>query len=101
MEGHELQALLGATQFLRDATIVYALMELRPNIYPNRHLWRNILSELKDKGLIPYRIDYDEGEKELDIDKLYEWKHFKHPDVLYYDVVWRLPDFTPLPDNWM
>jgi hypothetical protein len=93
VEGHELSALSGATQFLQNANIVYANMELRPNLHTDPR-WKSIFQVLHSKGLKPYRINY-EDETPLDINRLSEWKHFKHPKVLYFDMVWRLSDFTP------
>ncbi len=91
VEGHELQVLLGATGFLRGANIVYANMELRSNLYMDQR-WREVFDIFTSKGLIPYRINY-EDETALDVDDLRQWKHFKHPNVKYFDVVWRLKSF--------
>ena len=88
VEGHELQALLGATNFLKSANIVYAMMELRPNLHADGR-WKGIFEFLTSKGLKPFRLNY-EDETELDVDRLQDWKHFKHPIVKYYDVAWRL-----------
>ena len=88
VEGHELQALLGATNFLKSANIVYAMMELRPNLHADGR-WKGIFELLTSKGLKPFRLNY-EDETELDVDRLQDWKHFKHPIVKYYDVAWRL-----------
>lgn len=93
VEGHELSVLSGATQFLNNANIVYAMMELRPGL-GNDPKWKSIFKVLHSKGLRPYRINY-EDETALDINRLNEWKHFKHPIVRYYDVAWRLSDFSP------
>lgn len=93
VEGHELMALTGATQFIKNADIVYAMMELRPNL-KNDSRWNDIFRMLVSKGLKPYRINYDD-ETPLDVDQLDKWKHFKHPKVRYFDVAWRLSDFTP------
>lgn len=91
VEGHELQALLGAMSYLKNTNIVYAMMELRPNLHQNNQ-WEEIFSILTSKGLKPYRLDYGE-ETLLDVNRLHEWKHFKHPIVRYYDVAWRLDNF--------
>lgn len=93
VEGHELSVLSGATHFLQNANIVYAMMELRPGLHTD-HRWKSIFQVLYSKGLKPYRINY-EDETALDIDQLSEWVHFKHPIVKYFDVVWRLSDFVP------
>lgn len=94
VEGHELSALSGANNFLQSANIVYAMMELRPGLHKDPK-WESIFQVLSSKGLKPYRINY-EDETALDIDRLSEWKHFKHPNVRYFDVVWRLSDFVPV-----
>lgn len=93
VEGHELSVLSGANQFLQNANIVYAMMELRPGLHKDPR-WKSIFQVLHSKGLKPYRINY-EDETTLDIDQLSEWIHFKHPAVKYFDVVWRLGDFVP------
>lgn len=106
VEDHELQALSGATTFLKNANIVYAVMEFRSNLHfenvKHGGRWRDILKCLKSKqGLTPYRINgefHGDGETELDIERLEEWKAFDHPNVRYFDVVWRRSDFMPLPD---
>ena len=92
VEGHELEVLLGATGFLRDANIVYANMELRSNLYMDQR-WKEVFGIFLSKGLMPYRINY-EDETALDVDDLRQWKHFKHPIVKYFDVVWRLKSFV-------
>ncbi|KAL7527438.1 hypothetical protein ACHAWF_002180 [Thalassiosira exigua] len=92
-EGHELDALLGARRFLQKATIVFAMTELRSNVFQD-HQWKEIFRVFASKGLKPYRID-DEGETALDITKLRQWKHPKHPKVRDYDVAWRRDDFVP------
>ena len=92
VEGHELQALLGAIDFLRDATIVYVMSELRSNLRSDAR-WNEIFDIFTTKGLKPYRINY-EDETLLNVNDLTQWKHFKHPHVLYFDVAWRLDDFV-------
>jgi FkbM family methyltransferase len=92
VEGHELEVLLGAIGFLRGANIVYANMELRSNLYMDQR-WKEVFGILVSKGLMPYRINY-EDETALDVDDLRQWKHFKHPLVKYFDVVWRLKSFV-------
>lgn len=87
VEGHELQALWGAMEFLKKADVVYAAMELRPKLDADER-WGTIFRVLTDKGLRPHRVNY-EDETPLDVDDLGSWKHFKHPIVKYYDVVWR------------
>ena len=94
VEGHELEALFGASTYLKNTNIVYAMMELRPNLHrTNTILWKSVFEIFISKGLKPYRLNY-EDETPLDVNKLDEWKHFKHPIVRYYDVVWRLDDFV-------
>ena len=92
VEGHELNALLGAHNFLTKANIVYFMMELRPNLHKT-HNWKVIFDLLTSKGLKPYRINY-EDETELDVNRLDQWVHFKHPIIRYYDVVWRKESFN-------
>ena len=92
VEGHELQALYGAINFLKEANVVYAMMELRTNLHSDKR-WKEIFDILSSKGLKPFRLNY-EDETELDVERLREWKHFKHPIVKYYDVAWRLDDFV-------
>jgi hypothetical protein len=91
VEGHELQALLGAIDFLRDATIVYVMSELSSLHSDSR--WNEIFDIFTMKGLKPYRINY-EDETLLNVSDLTQWKHFKHPHVLYFGVAWRLDDFV-------
>jgi FkbM family methyltransferase len=90
VEGHELQALLGAMSFLQSANIVYAMMELRPNLHMDGG-WKNIFDVLVSKGLEPSRLD-NEGETKLDVNDLSQWKNQKHPKVRYYDVIWRMKE---------
>lgn len=92
VEGHELQALMGARNFLKQANIVYFMMELRPNLHKEPR-WKEIFDILTSKRLKPVRINY-EDETELDVNRLAHWKHFKHPMVKYYDVVWRKDSFN-------
>lgn len=87
VEGHELQALLGAIDFLKAANIVYLMMELRFS-FKNDENWTKIFSILSSKGLVPFRVDYL-GEIELDPNDYGQWKNRKHPHILYFDVVWR------------
>lgn len=94
VEGHELQALTGALNFIQHTNIVYAMTELRPNFHTNEEttkMWKRIFDILSNKQhLKPYRIDNDYTvETMLDVKKLYEWKHLKHPHVRFFDVVWR------------
>lgn len=91
VEGHELQALTGGVEYLQRANIVYAMTELRPTFQSNADVygsWKNIFGILVSKGLVPYRIDY-EVETKLDVNRLHDWRHVKHPLVRYFDVVWR------------
>lgn len=91
VEGHELRALLGGMQFLQRANIVYAMTELRPTFHTDEDTfasWKKIMGILVSKGLVPYRVDYEE-ETKLDVIRLHEWRHVKHPQVRYFDVVWR------------
>jgi FkbM family methyltransferase len=89
VEGHELQALLGAMSFLQSANIVYAMMELRPNLHKDDG-WKKIVDVLVSKGLEPFMLA--NGETKLDVNDLSQWKHPKHPKVRYYDVVWRMKE---------
>jgi len=92
VEGHELHALRGAMRFLREAEIVYAVMELRPDVRSNPD-WKEVLDLLVSKGLTPYRVNYEGVEDtKLDVNNLEDWKHFKHPVVKYFDVAWRRDD---------
>lgn len=90
VEGHELQALLGAMEFLQEANVVFAMMELRfGNLTENKLEWLKVFNILStSKGLVPFRVDPDK-EVELDPNDLNGWKHHKHPKVLYFDVIWR------------
>jgi hypothetical protein len=63
-------------------------MELRSNLYIDQR-WREVFGILTSKGLRPYGINY-EDETALDVDDLCQWKHFKYPNVKYFDAVWRL-----------
>mmetsp|Transcript_34473 Transcript_34473/g.61997 ORF Transcript_34473/g.61997 Transcript_34473/m.61997 type:complete len:390 (-) Transcript_34473:72-1241(-) len=94
VEGHELQALIGGIDFLQHANIVYAMTELRPTFQSDSKTfssWNKIFGILTSKGLQPYRID-DDNETKLNVNRLHEWRHIKHPSVRYFDVVWRKDD---------
>jgi len=94
VEGHELQALTGGINFLQHANIVYAMTELRPTFQSDGEAyasWKGIMGALAAKGLVPYRVDYEE-ETRLDVNRLHDWRHVKHPAVRYFDVVWRKED---------
>ena len=91
VEGHEFEALLGGINFLQRANIVYAMTELRPTFQKDAQTyssWKRIVGILASKGLQPYRIDY-KNETLLDVSRLHEWRHVKHPQVRYFDVLWR------------
>ncbi|KAL7463716.1 hypothetical protein ACHAXS_004070 [Conticribra weissflogii] len=89
VEGHELRALQGAKTFLRNADILYAVMELRPDVGSDPD-WKEILDIFHSKRLTPYRVNYEGMEDtKLDVERLEDWKHFKHPMVKYFDVAWR------------
>jgi len=99
VEGHELAALLGTLNYLYDANIVFAMMELRPGLLKQDvYAWTKIFHVFQyNHGLMPYRVDYDdEGNflTMLDIHKMDEWTHFKHPRVLYFDVIWMKEEFV-------
>jgi len=89
VEGHELQALLGAMEFLKRANIIYAMMELRPNLGSDPG-WNQIFDILISKGLEPFRVDNGGVKTKLEPENISEWKHAKHPKVRYYDVVWQM-----------
>ncbi|KAL7535617.1 hypothetical protein ACHAXR_006608 [Thalassiosira sp. AJA248-18] len=94
VEGHEFQALMGGLKFLQNADIRYAMTELRPTFQKDGQTfssWKKIVGILASKGLQPYRIDYG-NETKLNVKKLNEWRHVKHPSVRYFDVVWRRDD---------
>jgi len=92
VEGHELQALLGALFFIQEANIVYAAMELRPrNLRKHKIAWTKVFNILSSKGLVPFRAD-PAMETELNPNNLHEWVHLKHPQILYFDVIWRKKD---------
>ena len=101
VEGHELEALKGARSYLTNANIVCAFMELRPGLQRDPN-WRLIFNIFASKGLKPYRLNYgyyeqgyiSEEQTAFDIERLDQWKHFKHPKVKYYDVVWKRDDFS-------
>ena len=106
VEGHELQALLGATNFLRDANVVFAVMELRTFKLKDTR-YKDVFDILASKGLTPFRLNYGyskyfpEAETKLDVNRLDQWKHFKHPKVQYFDVVWKRDDFLLTGDNYV
>jgi len=87
VEGHELQALLGAIEFLQAANVVYLMMELRASFKDDEN-WTKIFSVLSSKGLVPFRVD-SIGETELDPNNYGPWKNRKHPKIRYFDVIWR------------
>ena len=91
VEGHELDALSGATAFLEKANIVYLAIELR-ELRRRKQAWTDIFKVLSAKGLVPFRIDSVEEEVRLDPTDLSTWHNKKHPKVCYYDVVWRMED---------
>lgn len=89
VEGHELDALLGAMTFLKNANIVYLAIELRPLDGKGSLGWDEVFKLLSAKGLVPFRVDGEGEEVSLDPNDLAQWRHKKHPKVRYYDVVWR------------
>jgi len=89
VEGHELQALLGALEFMREANIVYLSMEHRTaKLQEQRDKWLAVFNLLSSKGLVPFRADPGK-ETELNPNNLDEWKHFSHPRPRHFDVIWR------------
>lgn len=85
VEGHELQALQGAMEFLKNANIIHVSMELRPMHFRPRE-WKEIFDVLVSKGLEPSRVDNNsEVEMKLDPEKLSEWRG---KTVRFFDVVW-------------
>mmetsp|Transcript_19013 Transcript_19013/g.42251 ORF Transcript_19013/g.42251 Transcript_19013/m.42251 type:complete len:368 (+) Transcript_19013:76-1179(+) len=88
VEGYEMEALEGAMNFLKNATLAYIAMELRPQVIRSHPKTREIFDLLSSQGLVPYRNDYDK-ETRLDPRDLQQWVHFKHPAVRYFDVTWR------------
>eukprot|EP00536_Pseudo-nitzschia_multiseries_P011234 jgi/Psemu1/205269/e_gw1.372.27.1 len=92
VEGHELRALLGAKSFLQSANIVHMSIELRASRLAREcEQWKEISQVLVSKGLEPTRINYSD-ETKLDATDICNWRHFKHPHVLYFDVVWRMKE---------
>lgn len=91
VEGGEIGALMGGLEFLRRSNIIHFAMELRQPLLRNMRPETKMIAQiLQTKGLIPFRLDY-ENITELDPDAMPRWKHFKHPIVRYFDVVWRKP----------
>ena len=90
VEGHELEALSGAMEFLEKANIVYIMIELRLDFYENTD-WNKFFQIFSSKGLVPFRCDQGEKLTRVDPDptKLPRWKA-NH--VGYMDVIWKKLD---------
>lgn len=89
VEGHELQALLGALEFMREADIVHLSIEHRTaKLQEQRDKWLAVFKLLSSKGLVPFRADPGK-DTELDPNNLDEWKHFSHPRPRHFDVIWK------------
>ena len=93
VEGHELEALMGALEFLKSANMVHVAMELRPMTAcssEDQQKWKRVFDVLtSNDGLAPYRVDGNYDLFPLDPNDLSQWRHKKHPKVRYYDVVWK------------
>jgi len=58
VEGHELQVLLGALEFVREANIVFILMEhTTEKLQKDKAGWMKVFNLLSFKGLVPFRLD--------------------------------------------
>ncbi len=95
VEGHEAMALSGAMEFLSNANIVFAFMELRDGTgHGSLKRSQNIFSEAFNiftlKDLVPFRKD-GKQETELDPKHIDEWKHHKRSSG-QFDVVWKKRD---------
>ena len=69
---------------------MYARTDLQPTFQADNKTyrsWKVMFSILVDKGLRPYRVNYDD-ETRLDIGRLHEWRHVKHPSVRYVYAIW-------------
>lgn len=91
IEGHELDALMGATKFLQDVNIVFAMMELRPDqLHENEIMWKKMLDIFASKGLQPFRHDGFGNTQKLDVDKFLSWTaRDGYQNNAYYDVFWK------------
>ena len=86
VERHELQALLGALEFIREANIVLILIEhTTEELQKDRDGWKKVFDLLSSKGLVPFRLDSGK-ETELNPNNLDEWRHPIHPQ---FDAIWR------------
>mmetsp|Transcript_15929 Transcript_15929/g.20843 ORF Transcript_15929/g.20843 Transcript_15929/m.20843 type:complete len:333 (+) Transcript_15929:134-1132(+) len=86
VEGHELQALLGALEFIREANIVLILIEhTTEELQKDRDGWKKAFDLLSSKGLVPFRLDSGK-EIELNPNNLDEWRHPTYPQ---FDAIWR------------
>jgi hypothetical protein len=70
VEGLELQVLEGGQEFIERANIVYLQVELCT----------------KNMKTSPHQEDYCKYTL-LDVDQSHTWKHFKHPRMMYFDVI--------------
>jgi len=94
VEGHELEAFMGALEFLKSANMVHVAMELRVLTAcssEDQQKWKKVFDVLtSNHGLAPYRVDGNYDLFPLDPNDLSQWRHKKHPKVRYYDVVWKI-----------
>jgi FkbM family methyltransferase len=96
VEGSELNVLEGGQEFIKRANIVYLQVELWTDVMKNNPNAKALMHLLANKGLKPYREDYGKYTL-LDVDQSHMWKHFKHPKVRYFDVI-----FTKQPNpSWV
>jgi len=90
VEGSEMEALKGAQEFLTDADVVFFAIELRTETLQQKtDEISSLLQVFVDKGLVPMRQDEDGSEVGLDFKDLANWKHPEHPEILFFDVIWR------------
>lgn len=91
VEGHELDAFMGATDFLKRVDIVLIMMELRPDqLKKDKVLWMNYFEIFVSKGLEPFQFDWSGHTTKLDLKKFLSWtsrKGYSNNELL--DVLWK------------
>mmetsp|Transcript_14885 Transcript_14885/g.29732 ORF Transcript_14885/g.29732 Transcript_14885/m.29732 type:complete len:340 (-) Transcript_14885:14-1033(-) len=90
VEGAEIEALMGMLEFLKLANICHFAMEVRTGlIRVHKEEFQTICTLLSLKGLTPFRRDDGRTYTEVDPTQAATWTHFKHPQVRYFDIVWK------------
>lgn len=91
IEGHELDALMGATNFLNAVDIVFVMMELRPDRLKEKQLeWKSIFDIFTSKGLKPYRFSSHRAHTPLNVENFLTWTSERgYANNELFDVMWK------------